>query len=48
MALRAVSSWIARTHKKLLIQSAGGPFLDGWLLSTVGIALVGMAPELVN
>ena len=40
------SSPLLPFHKKLLIQSAGGPFLDGWLLSIVGIALVGMAPEL--
>jgi putative MFS transporter len=33
-------------HKRLLIQSAGGPFLDGWLLSIIGIALVGMTTEL--
>ncbi|WP_232716877.1 MFS transporter [Gordonia metallireducens] len=33
-------------HKRLLVQSAGGPFLDGWLLSIIGIALVGMQNEL--
>ncbi|MFB7223254.1 MFS transporter [Streptomyces sp. NPDC002596] len=37
---------LSRFHKKLLIQSSGGPFLDGWLLSIVGIALVGMQPDL--
>lgn len=33
-------------HWKLLFQSAGGPFLDGWLLSIIGIALVGMQTDL--
>ncbi|MGW5124865.1 MFS transporter [Streptomyces sp. NPDC004069] len=33
-------------HKRLLIQSSGGPFLDGWLLSIIGIALVGMTSDL--
>lgn len=33
-------------HWKLLFQSAGGPFLDGWLLSIIGVALVGMQIEL--
>ncbi|AMM34444.1 metabolite transporter [Sinomonas atrocyanea] len=37
---------LTRFHKKLLLQSAGGPFLDGYLLSIIGIALVGMTPEL--
>lgn len=33
-------------HWRLVFQSAGGPFLDGWLLSIIGIALVGMKPAL--
>jgi len=33
-------------HWRLLVQSAGGPFLDGWLLSIIGVALIGMTPEL--
>ena len=33
-------------HWRLLVQSAGGPFLDGWLLSIIGIALIGMTPAL--
>ncbi|OMB97182.1 metabolite transporter [Mycobacterium sp. NS-7484] len=37
---------LTRFHKRLLLQSAGGPFLDGYLLSIIGIALVGMTPEL--
>ena len=40
------NSPITGFHKKLLVQSAGGPFLDGWLLSIIGIALVGMTPDL--
>ena len=35
-----------RFHWKLLFQSAGGPFLDGWLLSIIGVALVGMQLDL--
>ncbi|MEL7641756.1 MAG: MFS transporter [Solidesulfovibrio sp.] len=33
-------------HKKLLIYSSGGPFLDGYVLSIVGIALVQATPQL--
>ncbi|MBB1610629.1 metabolite transporter [Pseudomonas sp. UME83] len=33
-------------HWRLLFQSAGGPFLDGWLLSIIGVALIGMTPAL--
>lgn len=33
-------------HWRLLVQSAGGPFLDGWLLSIIGVALIGMTPAL--
>ncbi|AGI24772.1 metabolite transport protein YaaU [Pseudomonas sp. ATCC 13867] len=33
-------------HWRLLLQSAGGPFLDGWLLSIIGVALIGMTPAL--
>jgi len=40
------SAPLSRFHKKLLVQAAGGPFLDGYLLSIIGIALVGMTPEL--
>ncbi|WP_367129173.1 MFS transporter [Saccharothrix sp. HUAS TT1] len=33
-------------HKKLTLYSAGGPFLDGFALTIVGIALVTMKPAL--
>lgn len=33
-------------HWRLLFQSAGGPFLDGWLLSIIGVAFIGMTPAL--
>ncbi|WP_300729179.1 MFS transporter [Pseudomonas sp.] len=33
-------------HWRLVFQSAGGPFLDGWLLSIIGVALIGMTPAL--
>lgn len=35
-----------RFHKKLTIYSSGGPFLDGYVLSIIGIALVQATPEL--
>jgi putative MFS transporter len=33
-------------HKRLTIFSAGGPFLDGYALTIIGIALVTMKPQL--
>jgi putative MFS transporter len=33
-------------HKRLAIYSAGGPFLDGYVLSVIGVALVQAGPEL--
>lgn len=33
-------------HKRLTIYSAGGPFLDGYILSIIGIALTQMGPQL--
>ena len=33
-------------HKKLTIYSSGGPFLDGYVLSIIGIALVQATPAL--
>lgn len=33
-------------HKKLALYSAGGPFLDGYILSIIGIALVQAGPQL--
>ena len=33
-------------HKRLTLFSAGGPFLDGYALTIIGIALVSMKPQL--
>ncbi|MDG9720133.1 MFS transporter [Streptomyces sp. DH24] len=33
-------------HRKLTWACAGGPFLDGYLLSIIGVALIGMSNEL--
>lgn len=33
-------------HKRLAVYAAGGPFLDGFILSSIGIALVDAAPQL--
>lgn len=33
-------------HKRLAIYAAGGPFLDGYILSGIGVALVALSPEL--
>lgn len=33
-------------HKKLAVYSAGGPFLDGYVLSVIGIAMVQISPQL--
>lgn len=33
-------------HKKLALYSAGGPFLDGFVLSIIGVALVQITPQL--
>ena len=33
-------------HKRLTVFSAGGPFLDGYALTIIGIALVTMKPQL--
>jgi putative MFS transporter len=35
-----------RFHKKLTLYSAGGPFLDGYALTIVGVALITMKPDL--
>ena len=32
-------------HKKLALYAAGGPFLDGYILSIIGVALVQIGPE---
>ncbi|MDA3636974.1 MULTISPECIES: MFS transporter [Rhodococcus] len=33
-------------HKRLALYAAGGPFLDGYILSSIGVALVAAGPEL--
>ncbi|MFC9671056.1 MFS transporter [Streptomyces sp. NPDC056949] len=33
-------------HKKLALYSSGGPFLDGYVLSVIGVAMVQIAPQL--
>ncbi|AKS34615.1 MFS transporter [Mycolicibacterium goodii] len=33
-------------HKRLTVFSAGGPFLDGFALTIIGIALIGLVPAL--
>jgi MFS transporter, putative metabolite transport protein len=36
----------SRFHKKLLVACCGGPFLDGYVLSIIGVALVGIKADL--
>ncbi|GAA1960698.1 MFS transporter [Kitasatospora viridis] len=33
-------------HRRLALACSGGPLLDGYILSVVGVALIGMTPEL--
>lgn len=33
-------------HKKLALYSSGGPFLDGYVLSIIGVALVQLGPQM--
>jgi len=33
-------------HKRLALYSSGGPFLDGYVLSIIGVALVQITPQL--
>ncbi|ART71417.1 hypothetical protein BTO20_25290 [Mycobacterium dioxanotrophicus] len=37
---------LTRYHKRLIIACSGGPFLDGYLLSIVGVALTGASKDL--
>ena len=37
---------LTRFHKKLTTFSSGGPFIDGYALSIIGIALITMTPAL--
>ncbi|MFG2790101.1 MFS transporter [Streptomyces sp. NPDC048419] len=47
MSIRAVDEApLNKFHRKLTWACAGGPFLDGYLLSIIGVALVGMSGEL--
>ncbi|MGV9347505.1 MFS transporter [Streptomyces spiralis] len=47
MSIRAIDEApLSRFHRKLTWACAGGPFLDGYLLSIIGVALVGMSNEL--
>jgi putative MFS transporter len=36
----------SKFHRKLLIACCGGPFLDGYVLSLIGVALVGFAQDI--
>jgi putative MFS transporter len=35
-----------RFHRKLFFLSSGGPFLDGYILSVIGVAITGATNEL--
>ncbi|MFE5704946.1 MFS transporter [Rhodococcus koreensis] len=37
----------SRFHRKLLIACCGGPFLDGYVLSIIGVALVGIKADMM-
>ncbi|MDR1119036.1 MAG: MFS transporter [Bifidobacteriaceae bacterium] len=37
---------VSRFHRKLLVACCGGPFLDGYILSLIGVALVGFRAEI--
>ncbi|MFG2967617.1 MULTISPECIES: MFS transporter [unclassified Streptomyces] len=37
---------LSRFHKKLALYSSGGPFLDGYVLSIIGVAMVQITPRL--
>lgn len=38
----------SKFHRKLLIACCGGPFLDGYVLSLIGVALVGFAADITT
>ncbi|MGI5467027.1 MFS transporter [Streptomyces sp. CA-132043] len=47
MSIRAIDEAPLNTfHRKLTWACAGGPFLDGYLLSIIGVSLIGMSNEL--
>lgn len=37
---------LTRFHRKLLIACCGGPFLDGYIISLIGVALTGLLAEI--
>ncbi|MFI6370107.1 MFS transporter [Streptomyces sp. NPDC050546] len=37
---------LSRFHKKLALYSSGGPFLDGYVLSIIGVAMTQITPQL--
>lgn len=37
---------VTRFHRKLLIACCGGPFLDGYIISLIGVAMVGFLAEI--
>lgn len=37
---------VSRFHRKLLIACCGGPFLDGYIISLIGVALTGFLAEI--
>jgi MFS transporter, putative metabolite transport protein len=47
MSIRTIDEApLSKFHRKLTWACAGGPFLDGYLLSIIGVALVGISSEL--
>lgn len=40
------NSPVSKFHRKLLLACCGGPFLDGYILSLIGIALIGFAQDI--
>lgn len=38
---------VSKFHRKLLIACCGGPFLDGYILSLIGIAMIGFAGDIM-
>ncbi|QZP30434.1 MFS transporter [Pseudomonas sp. DR48] len=40
------NSPVSKFHRKLLLACCGGPFLDGYILSLIGIALIGFANDI--
>jgi putative MFS transporter len=40
------NSPVTKFHRKLLIACCGGPFLDGYIVSLIGVALIGFANDI--